>query len=958
MSQGVQIKGKTAQDKSVHVLVDDAGRLYLAPDGGGTGGGTVIIPNGLIPMGEYSAATDYSIGSFVSYNGSSYVMYVDAAAGTNPSDTSKWAIVADKGDGGATGQGVPTGGTVNQVLTKASGADFDTAWATPSGGGGGAVNSVNTMTGDVVLDADDIDDTSTTNRFVTAADVTKLSNLSGTNSGDQDLSSYATNAAVTSALAGKLDKTGGTLTGDLILDGSGGDAKEINMPSSRPTDDISGGTDGTSRINLYSYQRANYNSYGENIRHFLMKKDAKSMDTWYFPSGGYDGSRDPVGTMKPVVWTGAHWESNNHSGNHKHWAVETPDSTGAIQTRLEVRFGDVAADGSISGLDKTLIATNLANFAIRCSNGQKFILSASDADGSDRVLEFNKSAEGADADRLWKLKVDGGATADIGFSRYDNSGVLVDQPFSVNRSNGVVTIGGTSGTSNGLVVNRNGGIALTINQLAAAATVLNAVGADTSSQAFGTRVSGDASGRFAAYTTGLMEWGSGAAARDTNLYRVSADTLKTDDKFVIGTPGTTAGSAVTIDGTQTLTNKTVSGASNTFSAIPNSAITGLGSLATASSVTASQISDATTAGRNMLTATDVAAQTAILNNFTSALKGLVPASGGGTTNFLRADGTWAAPGGGGGGSPGGNANELQYNDGAGGFAGAANVEVDTGNLKLVSTTDPSPPTGGIIQYSKLIAGRHMPKIIGPSGIDTVMETGWSGNSKFILVPQNATTAPLCIGGAITTAVTISHQQTIASANPWLATRRTRFACSTTAGNNSGARTAYAQWFSGSAARFGGFFFRTQFGTGTNLNGGQCFIGLCASTAALAATAGAVSNLINSVGCGYDTTDSSAGNWQFYHNDGSGTATKVDLGANAVRNTTHGFDLIIACAPNSNEFFVRIVNLHSNVVVLDTSYTTDVPAVNTGLAFKAEVNNGAVAAANSLEFAKVYIETDY
>ena len=41
--------------------------------------------------------------------------------------------------------------------------------------------------------------------------------------------------------------------------------------------------------------------------------------------------------------------------------------------------------------------------------------------------------------------------------------------------------------------------------------------------------------------------------------------------------------------------------------------------------------------------------------FTSTVQGEVPASGGGTTNFLRADGTWAAPGGGGGmGDPGAN----------------------------------------------------------------------------------------------------------------------------------------------------------------------------------------------------------------------------------------------------------------------------------------------------------------
>lgn len=37
--------------------------------------------------------------------------------------------------------------------------------------------------------------------------------------------------------------------------------------------------------------------------------------------------------------------------------------------------------------------------------------------------------------------------------------------------------------------------------------------------------------------------------------------------------------------------------------------------------------------------------TTLLDTFTTSLKGLAPASGGGTTNFLRADGTWAAPSG-------------------------------------------------------------------------------------------------------------------------------------------------------------------------------------------------------------------------------------------------------------------------------------------------------------------------
>ena len=59
---------------------------------------------------------------------------------------------------------------------------------------------------------------------------------------------------------------------------------------------------------------------------------------------------------------------------------------------------------------------------------------------------------------------------------------------------------------------------------------------------------------------------------------------------------------------------------------------------------------ATAAGNfGELTPTQATAQ---LNVFSSTLKGLVPLSGGGTTNFLRADGTWAAPTGGGGGGSG------------------------------------------------------------------------------------------------------------------------------------------------------------------------------------------------------------------------------------------------------------------------------------------------------------------
>jgi hypothetical protein len=66
-----------------------------------------------------------------------------------------------------------------------------------------------------------------------------------------------------------------------------------------------------------------------------------------------------------------------------------------------------------------------------------------------------------------------------------------------------------------------------------------------------------------------------------------------------------------------------------------------------------QVATGTFLGRVSASTGDVEAltgtqATTLLDAFTSSLKGLAPASGGGTTNFLRADGTWAAPPGGGG----------------------------------------------------------------------------------------------------------------------------------------------------------------------------------------------------------------------------------------------------------------------------------------------------------------------
>lgn len=255
-----------------------------------------------------------------------------------------------------------------------------------------------------------------------------------------------------------LPKAGGVVSGRLVIDrhgapsgypiGQAGAVESLSVLSSfagGEDDGLPGQFDSTGRINLYSYQRADVASYGETIRHFAMRKDSKQMEAWYFPSGGYDVNRNPVGTFKPVVWAGAHWEANNHASNHKHWSVETPDSDGSIETRFEVRWGDPSIDNAIAGLDKTLIATNLADFVVRCTNGQEMRLTS--PNGEEKKLVFSRDPEGDPAFRRWVIRStnesETGANAGSNFQigRYDDTGTLQDTPIVISRSTGNVTLG-------------------------------------------------------------------------------------------------------------------------------------------------------------------------------------------------------------------------------------------------------------------------------------------------------------------------------------------------------------------------------------------------------------------------------------------------------------------------------------------------------------------------------------
>jgi hypothetical protein len=134
--------------------------------------------------------------------------------------------------------GSPSSGDVVLVTTATTG--YSAGFYRYSGSAwvfmGSAVTTVNTQTGAVVLDADDVDDSSTSHKFVTASDLTTLSNTSGTNTGDQDLSSYQLQPSEGAFVNGDKTKLDGIAAGAEVnvnadWNSSSGDSQILNKPT-------------------------------------------------------------------------------------------------------------------------------------------------------------------------------------------------------------------------------------------------------------------------------------------------------------------------------------------------------------------------------------------------------------------------------------------------------------------------------------------------------------------------------------------------------------------------------------------------------------------------------------------------------------------------------------------------------------------------------------------------------
>jgi len=105
-------------------------------------------------------------------------------------------------------------------------------------------------------------------------------------------------------------------------------------------------------------------------------------------------------------------------------------------------------------------------------------------------------------------------------------------------------------------------------------------------------------------------------------------------------------------------------------------------------------------------------------------------------------------------------------------------------LDYPATTIPAAPVSGLRTFARSRAGRILPHIIGPSGVDVALQPALFGNTVFMWLPGTGTTVAINFGTAFTarnngTAAAQAHP-TKASTNAMTSLSRATFGTGTTA----------------------------------------------------------------------------------------------------------------------------------------------------------------------------------
>lgn len=278
-----------------------------------------------------------------------------------------------------------------------------------------------------------------------------------------------------------------------------------------------------------------------------------------------------------------------------------------------------------------------------------------------------------------------------------------------------------------------------------------------------------------------------------------------------------------------------------------------------------------------------------------------------------------------------------------------------GDPITLSEDTPGTPSAGATVYVSDRAGKQTPAWIGEDGVvwEFAPNPATSKLAEWSASGNGTAVSTWAINNSETGTTTTRN---VASTNLFTSVRRVGYVTASTAASSAGTRHNNTQFWRGNAAGLGGFVYTARFGFSTaNTTNKQAFVGFRNSASAITANTNP-SSLTNIIGFGIDATQTTL---RFMYNDGSGTATTVDLGANFPANTTDTdwYEAIIYARPNAGTVYYFITNLSSGNTTFGSA-TTDLPSSTTFLCPHVYVSNGSDAVAVGIDVSQYTILTKH
>ena len=272
-----------------------------------------------------------------------------------------------------------------------------------------------------------------------------------------------------------------------------------------------------------------------------------------------------------------------------------------------------------------------------------------------------------------------------------------------------------------------------------------------------------------------------------------------------------------------------------------------------------------------------------------------------------------------------------------------------------SETPAAPAASNLRLFGRSLGGRMMACFKSADDPDNFLQPFIGDGLVTAWLANNGTTSLTTIAGSTPTTTGTATNGNVALTSKIQSISAVEFLQTTAATTNVASfRYTAAQWVRGNSTG-GGFFFYLRCGvaTGASNTSNRFFIGMRAATAA--PTDVNPSTQVNCIGFGWDDADT---NCQIFTNDGTGTATKTDMGASwAVPTTDRGtlYDVFIWAPRNASAVSIMVMEIGAGTTY-SSSFSADIPAQTTYLAPTAYASVGGVSSVIGIRFGGCYLES--